>query len=119
MLGIFFYYASVSIYRTDARRLLFLSFSYRHATSYLNVALIATFTLAQRAVHYAKLAPVIYGDAESATPPKPLRTAILRAYNGGRFDLRYYEVVSLRIRVIGAIPLLRSQLGSAAPRENQ
>lgn len=53
-------------------------------------------------------------------PLKPLRTAILRANNGERFDLRYYEVVSLRIRVIGgSIPLLRSQLGSAALRQNQ
>lgn len=66
-------------------------------------------------LHYANLALVIYRDAKSAFL-KPLRPAILRANNGEHFDLRYYEVVSLRIRVIGGVPLLRLQPGSTAPR---
>lgn len=52
---------------------------------------------------------------QKAPSLKPLKPAILRANNGERFDLRYYEVVSLRIPgVIGEereeVPLLRLRL---------
>lgn len=43
---------------------------------------------------------------QKAPPLKPLRTAILRANNGERFDLRYYKVISLRIWVIGGVTFI-------------